>query len=318
MITRCPHHDRRKAPAVLKLLLVVNGAAGTADDDSVEVVLRVLRAGADVVVATTEDGDDLAEVVAGRGDRRLVVLGGDGSVHAAVSALDRAGALDPADPVGVIARGTGNDLARALGLPLDPAEGAAAVLSGRPRPVDLLRGDDGELVVNAVHVGLGAQASAEAVRFKDALGPAAYPLGAVIAGVTGAGTRLRVEVDGAVVGSEEGGWAADGSTEVLMVGVCNGPTVAGGTALAPGAQVDDGLADVMVCTATGPVARAAFAAALLAGTHVERDDVVVVRGSRVRVTGEPTESVPDGELRPAAAALGWRVEPAAWSVLVPG
>jgi len=45
----------------------------------------------------------------------VVVVGGDGSVHAAVAALDRLGALDPADPIGIVSLGTGNDLARALG-----------------------------------------------------------------------------------------------------------------------------------------------------------------------------------------------------------
>lgn len=300
-----------------RLLLVVNGAAGTTDDGTVEAALAVLRDGADVIVAETSDGDELASAVADRGDRRLVVMGGDGSVHAAVRALDEAGGLDPADPVGIIGRGTGNDLARALGLPSDPAEGAAAVLAGRPRPVDLLRADDGGLVVNAVHVGIGAQASAEAVRFKESLGASAYSLGAVIAGLTGDGSRLRVEVDGVVVECPEEDWRADGSTEVLMVGVCNGPTIAGGTALAPDARVDDGLVDVMVCVATGPVARAAFAAALLSGSHVGRPDVVVVRGSEVRIEGEPVEAVPDGELALAAASRAWRVEHHAWSVLVP-
>ncbi len=299
------------------LLVVVNGAAGTADEESVDAALRVLRDGADVVTAGTEDETSLAAAIAGRGDRRLVVLGGDGSVHAALRALDATGSVDPAEPVGIIARGTGNDLARALGLPLDPVEGAAAVLAGRPHPVDLLRDDEGGVVVNAVHIGIGARASAEAVRFKETLGAAAYPLGAAIAGLAEAGSRLRVEVDGVVVGNAAAGWQADGSTEVLMVGVCNGPTIAGGTALAPDAQVDDGLLDVMVCTATGPVARAAFAAALLSGGHVERPDVVVTRGREVRVTGEPVESVPDGELRPAAASRTWRVDRHAWSVLVP-
>ena len=301
-----------------ELLVVLNRNAGTADDNSVEAALAALRTGADVTVAATADQAELDEVVRGRGDRRLVVFGGDGSVHAAVQALDRDGGLHPGEAVGILARGTGNDLARSLGLPLDPVEGAAVVLTGRPRSLDLLRDDAGGLVTNAVHAGVGARASAEATRFKDRLGAAAYPLGAAIAGVTAEASGLRVEADGEVVAAPAAGWAADGGTDVLMVGVCIGRSIAGGTPLAPGAVVDDGLADVVVCTATGPVARAAFATALLAGTHVDREDVVVARARRVTLAGGPVELVSDGELQEPATARTWQVEHRAWSVLVPG
>jgi YegS/Rv2252/BmrU family lipid kinase len=299
------------------LLVALNRAAGTADDASVEAALSELRRGAEVTVAATADHTELVEAVADLGDRRLVVIGGDGSVHAAVVALDRAGRLDPGEPVGIIPRGTGNDLARALGLPLDPVDAAAAVLAGRPRPVDLLRDAEGGLVVNAVHVGVGARASAEATRFKSRLGTAAFPLGAAIAGVTSTGAELRVEVDGDVVVHEAAGWAADGSVGVLMLGVCNGPTIAGGAPLAPDALVDDGMADVVVCTATGPVARVAFAAALLAGSHVDRPDVLVTRARQVTFRGPPVELVADGELQEEVPSRTWRVQHHAWSVLVP-
>jgi diacylglycerol kinase family enzyme len=119
-----------------------------------------------------------------------------------------------------------------------------------------------------------------------------------------------VEVDGEPL--------TDGRTGVLMVGVCNAPTIAGGTQLVPGAVPDDGLADVMVSTATGPVARAAFAAALLRGTHGDRDDVRIVRGRHVTVSGSEVEAVADGELQDAAGSRTWSVQPRAWSVIVPG
>ncbi|MGY1785012.1 diacylglycerol/lipid kinase family protein [Geodermatophilus sp. SYSU D00698] len=298
----------------MRLLLVVNGSAGSAD--ALDPALGVLRAGADVEVAATADAGDLDRVLAGRDGRRLVVAGGDGSVHAVVAALDRAGALDPADPLGVVPLGTGNDLAGALGLPDDPAAAAHCVLDGAPRPLDLLRDDAGGVVVNAVHAGIGVRAADEAAGLKDRLGALAYPVGAAVAGIAGADHRLRVTVDGAVV-TAPAGWAADGGTPLLMIGVCNGPTIGGGTALAPGADPGDGLADVVVSAATGPAARAAFAVALLAGRHPARDDVVLVRGREVTVTGGPAGLDADGDLLPPVGARTWRVVPAAWSVSVP-
>ncbi|MGY1802485.1 diacylglycerol/lipid kinase family protein [Blastococcus sp. SYSU D00922] len=299
-----------------RLLVVVNRSAGTTDDDAVGTALAVLRAGADVTVAATAGADELVDVVGARDGRRVVVVGGDGSLHAVVRALDRAGGLDPSEAVGLVPRGTGNDLARTLGLPTDPAEAAAVVLSGSARPLDLVRDDTGGLVVNAVHVGVGAEAGAEAVRFKERLGTAAFPLGAAIAGVTSSGWPLRVEVDGRVAAHD--GWAADGRTDVLMAAVCTGRTIGGGTPLAPEAAPDDGLAEVVVCTATGPVARAAFATALLAGRHAERDDVLVTRGREVRFTGPPVALNADGELEQEVSSRTWTVQHHAWSVVVPG
>ncbi|CCG03984.1 diacylglycerol/lipid kinase family protein [Blastococcus saxobsidens] len=303
----------RDTPA---LLLVVNRAAGTAQDDAVEAALTELRTGADVVVAATGSATELDDVLKSNDGRRIVALGGDGSVHAVVAALDRLGLLAPHEPIGIIACGTGNDLARSLGLPLDPVEGAAAVLAGTARRIDLLRDDAGGIVVNAVHAGVGAEAAAEAVRLKGRLGAAAYPLGAAIAGLSGSGWNLRVEIDGRIATSGE--WAADGSCAVLMLGVCNGRTIGGGSALAPDAEPDDGLLDVVVSTATGPAARVAFGAALATGRHADRPDVLVARGREVRISGAAVAVDADGELGEMGGARTWRVEPAAWSVLVPG
>lgn len=300
-----------------RLLVVVNRAAGGADDESVRAAVSALRAEADVAVAATAGEDELLRAISARDDRRVVVVGGDGSVHAAVAALAQVGGLRADEPLGIIPRGTGNDLAQALGLPLDPVAGAAVVLGGVPRRLDLGRDDAGGVVLNAVHLGVGAKAGAEASRFKGVLGSAAYLLGALLAGLTTAGEGLRVEVDGRVAVHPGGRWAVDGSTGVLMAAVCNGPTIGGATPLAPGAALDDGLVDVVVSTATGPLARAAFAASLRSGRHVDRDDVLVVRGREVTVTGGPVDVVADGEREAGVGSRTWRVAHHAWSVLVP-
>ncbi len=292
---------------------MVNRGAGSAGEERLARALEVLRRGAGVEVAVTGSPSELDDVVAARGTRRLVVAGGDGSVSAVVAALDRAG--DLGDPLGVVPLGTGNDLAGALGLPDDPGAAARVVLEGTPRHLDLLRDDAGGVVVNAVHAGIGVRAAGEAARLKDRLGALAYPVGAALAG-TGPGEALRVAVDGAVVTVPDGR-AADGDTPLLMVGVCNGPTIGGGTALAPGADPGDGLADVVVSAATGPAARVAFAAALLAGRHGDRDDVVVVRGREVTVSGGPVGLDADGDLLDPVPSRTWRVQPGAWSVPLP-
>lgn len=290
-----------------RLLVVTNAAAGSTDDERVDAALAVLRAAADVRVDTCADPGDLDRLLDGLGDRTLVLAGGDGSVHTAVASLRRRGELSPDRPLGLVPLGTGNDLARTLGIPLDPAGAARALLTGRPRPLDLLVDDTGGVVVNAVHLGVGAEAAEKAGALKERLGKAAYAVGSVLAGAGSTGWDLRVEVDGEPLHTDE---------PVLMVGVANGRTIGGGAELAPDAVPDDGLLDVVVATSTGPLARLGFGVALREGGHVEREDVVAVRGRTVTVTGEPFPLNADGELDGPVDRRTWTVQPGAWAVLV--
>ena len=102
----------------------------------------------------------------------------------------------------------------------------------------------------------------------------------------------------------------------LMVAVANGRTIGGGTPVAPEAVVDDGLLDVVVVHAVGPGERVAYAGALLRGTHVDREDVVVAQGREVCINGPSLAHNRDGELEEAAGdARTYRVEPGAWRLL---
>jgi len=292
---------------VRRLLVVTNAAAGSTDDDRVAAAISVLEAAADVRVEQCAEPGDLDRVLDGRQGRTVVLVGGDGSVHTAVAALRRRGELSPDQPLGLVPLGTGNDLARTLGIPLEPADAALAVLDGSPHPLDLLVDDQDGVVVNVVHLGVGAEAAERATGLKDRLGKAAYPVGSVLAAAGPTGWDLRVEVDGSVV-------EVDG--QALMVAVANGRTIGGGAEVAPDAAPDDGLLDVVVATSTGPLARLGFGVALREGEHVDRDDVTTRRGRTVTVSGAPFPLNADGELDGPVASRTWRVEPAAWALLV--
>jgi YegS/Rv2252/BmrU family lipid kinase len=289
-------------------MVVTNAAAGTADEQNIAAATAVLRGGADVRVEQCADPADLAALIQDRDDRQVVLAGGDGSVHLLVATMHARGELSPDDAVGLLPLGTGNDLARALGIPLDPEAAAAALLTGRTRPLDLIIDDAGGVVVNVVHLGIGAQAAEQATALKDTIGKAAYAVGSAVAGVREGGWALRVEVDGAVVHDGE---------PVLMVGICNGRTIGGGAEIAPDAEPDDGLLDVVVATSTGPLARLGFGVAMRTGDHVDRDDVQTFQGRQVSVSGEAFPANADGELRDPVDRRTWRVQPNAWALVVP-
>jgi diacylglycerol kinase family enzyme len=71
------------------MLLITNADAGTTDTENVEKALSVLRAAGDVEVCATSNPGELDGVLHRRGSRRVVVAGGDGSLHAVVAALHR-------------------------------------------------------------------------------------------------------------------------------------------------------------------------------------------------------------------------------------
>ena len=227
----------------------------------------------------------------------LIVFGGDGTVHEVANGLPLGG---DGPLVALLPAGTGNDLARALGLPPDPVAAATELAGARPRTIDLL--DCGpRRAANGVNAGFAAAATDTLSRpVKKALGPAAYVVGGVKAGVNPPTWPARVEVDGRVV---EG--------EALAVVVGNGGSFGGGRWLLPDADLGDGLLDVLVVPAGVSKARLA--------RHLARDrrlpgDLPRLRGpSATVVTDMPCRL--DGEPSPTPGAI--QVIPGAWKVLAP-
>ena len=295
------------------LLLITNSGAGGGRDEGLELALSVLRDHADVEVASTENPGELDGVLHRAGCRSIVVAGGDGSLHAVVAALHRRHELSERT-LGLIPLGTGNDFARALGIPLDAKEAASALLTGVPRPMDLILDELGGVVVNSVHAGASAQASRRGERWKHRLGPygfgiLGYPIGTAMAAVRPPFVRLRIEADGKVV--------SDMDQHILMIAVGNGTSVGGGTELTPDADPTDGMLDVMVSFATGPLERLAYVWKLRTGDHDERSDTVTLRARQVTVSGEDFFLSADGEISGPERRRSWHLEQGAYSMIVP-
>jgi YegS/Rv2252/BmrU family lipid kinase len=227
----------------------------------------------------------------------LLVFGGDGTVHEVANGLPL-GADGPL--VALLPAGTGNDLARALGLPPDPGAAATELTGARPRTLDLL--DCGpRRAANGINAGFAAAATDTLSRpVKKALGPAAYLVGGVKAGVNPPTWPARVEVGGRVI---EG--------EALAVVVGNGGSFGGGRWLLPDADPGDGLLDVLVVPASASKARLA--------RHLARDrrlpgDLPRIRGPAATVATDMPCRL-DGE--PSETPGSVTVIPGAWRVLAP-
>jgi YegS/Rv2252/BmrU family lipid kinase len=227
----------------------------------------------------------------------LIVFGGDGTVHEVANGLPLGG---DGPLIALLPAGTGNDLARAIGMPPEPVAAVTELAEARPRALDLL--DCGPLrAANGINAGFAAAATdVLSRRVKKALGPAAYVVGGVRAGIDPPTWPARVEVDGQVV---EG--------EALAVVVGNGGSFGGGRWLIPDADVGDGLLDVLVVPAGVSKARLARH---LAMDHRLPGDLPRLRGPAATVVTDMPCRL-DGEPYPTPGSVA--VIPAAWRVLAP-
>ena len=300
------------------LLVITNSDAGSPEEESLRQALGVLRGSASVEVQATSNPGELDGVLHRAGSRRIIVAGGDGSLHAVIAALHRRNDLKNA-VLGLLPLGTGNDFARGTGIPLDIAEAARVVLEGEPRKMDLVVDELGEVVVNGVHVGAGANASRRGARWKDRLGSigvgklnlgkVGYPIGALLTAWNPPLVRLHVEVDGEVVN--------DVDEKILMVAIGNGSSVGGGAELTPEATPEDGKLDVMISRATRPSERFMYAVRLGFARHHLAEGATYLRGTSVSVSGGPFWCSADGEIYGPERQRTWHVEPEAYSMVLP-
>ncbi len=171
------------------------------------------------------------------GHRRLLALGGDGTLHELVNGLFAQDESAPARClVAAAALGTGNDWARTLEFPDDPDRLAAVMARARARHVDLglVTGAGGRRAV--FHTIAGAGIDAEVIRRTPRRGPRAL---AYLCGLLRTLVRYRApHFELALDGNPDGG-------RYWLVLAANGPRCGGGMRLAPAAAPDDGLLDLL-------------------------------------------------------------------------
>lgn len=268
------------------ILLIANASAGTHEEESLEAALKVLRPLANVTVESTSSPEDLDRVLGENKICSVVVAGGDGSLHAVINALQRLDRLS-STPVGLIPLGTGNDFARGVGIPLEPEEAAQVVASGRTTPTDLIVDDTDQVVINNAHLGVGAEASRAADKWKPRLGKLGYAMGALSAGYDPQFVRVTVTVDGREIARRR---------KVAQVAIGNGSLVGGGTELIPGADPADGQLVVIVSRARGVGQRLAYLVRLRRGKHHLMKEVDRTNGTSVVVEGDAFYVITDGEI----------------------
>jgi len=289
------------------ILVISNAAAGSAAEDAVDEALEVLRAMTEVSVAETTKPEELDDVLADVGERSVVVAGGDGSLHAVMNALRRLDLLR-STRVGLVPLGTGNDFARGVGIPLEARDAAQLIATGTTQRTDLIIDDDQTVIVNNVHLGVGAEASRAAVKLKPRLGRFGYAVGALSAGYRPQLVRVTLTVDDRVVVRER---------RVAQVALGNASHVGGGTELIPGATPDSGRIVVIVSRTRGLRTQLAYLLRLRTGKHHLMREVSRTSGCDVVAEGERFWTVADGEISGPHHRRHWRLEAGAVEMFLP-
>lgn len=178
-------------------LVVLNPVAGQADTNRVLRLLAgafaVRRAGFDVVETRgAGDAERFAREAAAQGYRSVVAVGGDGTVGEVITGLAGTGV-----PLGIVPKGTGNQVAFNLGLPRSIEAAVDVVVNGVPAPMDLGQVAEGRYFAVAAGTGWDAAVVSLATReLKDRWGFGAYIYAALRVGATPPTTHYTITADG--------------------------------------------------------------------------------------------------------------------------
>ncbi len=263
---------------------------------------KLHSSGLETQIALTDSAahaEQLAAQAAEQGEE-VVAFGGDGMARIA------AGAIRGSDAVlGVLPGGRGNDFAAVLGIPRDPLAACEVLINGSVRPIDV--GDvNGQLFLGNASIGLESEVTPVANAAPPIGGRAVY-LAATLYGLARwRPARFELEIDG-----------RPHSYTGYMAAAANTGRFGGGMRVAPDAQVDDGLLEVVVIGDSSRMKFIRGTPKVFRGTHIHEPNVYVWRAREVRLDADRQFAVyADGDELARTPALV-SVVPAALRVRVP-
>lgn len=311
--------------AVRAVTVVTNPHAGlgAGQDVATAALARLRERGVEVAEVQAPSAAETVRLVRDSIERghadAVVCIGGDGLINVTLDAVARTGV-----PLGLVPAGTGNDLARELGVPTDdPIAAADVVVDGHTRTIDLgqidLPAPESAPMWFATVTGTGfdARVTLRANAMRWPRGRLRYTV-AALAEISGRFTvPYRVELTGAVTeGLTNPGAGSDLAMNAVMVAVGNTRTYGGGMLICPDAVLDDGLLDLTVVGALSRLEMLRLLPALSAGKRQNHPEVKQYRAAEITLTAPGAPATADGE--PAGLLpITIRAVPGALTVLVP-
>jgi len=265
---------RAVGPAVVQTLRAMGHDVTSLQEPDYESLLRTARA----AVKTKPDG--------------FIVVGGDGMVNLGANLVAGTNV-----PLGIVPSGTGNDMARSLGLPYDNTEAAVVALGEAlqhpPRIIDAARiaytddetGKPAERwFACALSAGFDSTVNERANLMRHPKGPSRYIIALGIELAKLKPYHYTLTLDG-----------VEQIVDANMVSIGNGVSIGGGMKITPDALLDNGLLDVMIVRPLSRINFVRIFPSVFKGEHLKHPKVSIVRAKNVRIEGEGVVIYGDGE-----------------------
>lgn len=269
----------------MRIRLIVNPAAGGGRGHRWlgRAARHLARLGAEVEVIESRDREHLIELGRDAGNEswdRVVACGGDGTLHLLIRQMDLTRCT-----VGILPSGSGDDFARALGIPRDVEAACELLLCSSIREVDVALAN-GIRYLGVAGLGFDSIVARYANEHAKFLPGALVYLYSIL--------RVLPQFRPYQVAIERDGARSD--QEIMFAAVGNSSRYGGGIRIVPTAVIDDRQLDLCVVNRCGKGALLRTLPLAYSGRHVRREYVTLERGARFRFeSDEPLEVFADGE-----------------------
>jgi diacylglycerol kinase (ATP) len=263
------------------------------------------------------DGKRLAREAVQQGFKRIIAVGGDGTINEVINGLfenDRL--MNPDLAFGVLSMGTGGDFVKAIGVPTGIEEAISYLKCNRIKRVDIGKarfvGNDGQLTeryfLNIADLGLGAETVERVNRSSKALGGfISFLWGALVSLLYYRNKTVEIAID-----DDE-----PFKTQLTVCAIANGTHFGGGMKIAPLAKLNDGVFDVILCHDFSRFEIMMNMGRLYGGTHLNHPKVKSFRATSLKISSpEKLLLELDGE-QPGVAEVQFSILPLALNLCVP-
>lgn len=215
----------------------------------------------------------------------IVAVGGDGTVNEVATGLIR----NNGGVLGVIPGGTGNDMARSLDIPMDPAEALETLCKAYKKNMDIGM-VNGSYFLNIASIGFDAEVVMNNMKIKKKIkNEFSYVISVIYSLISFKKKKVEIEIDGKII-----------KDQVYLLAVGNGKYYGGGMKIIPMAKIDDGYLDICTISNISKFKILFLFPTIFKGTHVEHTKhVKIYKGKRIKFKSEEGLLLNvDGEITP--------------------
>lgn len=209
------------------LLFILNPAAGGGRTRKLIPLIEdtMKKHNIEYEVRITNKPKEATKIVEESSHHKVIAVGGDGTVNEVAKGIINRGF----GILGIIPSGTGNDLSRSLGIPLDPLKAIESIIKGKTKEIDIGMANEYQFL-NIASFGLDAEVVVATNKIKTKIrGKIAYLLGVFLILINYKKKDVLIEIDG-----------KEYKEKLVLLAVGNGKYYGGGLPILPSSQLSDG------------------------------------------------------------------------------